>query len=1123
MTRRLRRQQGSSVEILERRALLSAVLVADVQQGSADSSPAFFTAGPRRLFFRATDNPRVGPGSPGAGNEPYLTDGTAAGTAMLKDVNPQGDSYFEPGATIPKPQTGLAAAVPGAPGDAFFFSAYVGEGVYGYELWYTDGTAAGTHLVKDIWPGFQGSNPADMVVVGDTVYFSAETVLQRRDLWRSDGTEAGTLPVVDSAGHTLARATAVAALDGVVYATNTSGLWRLGPDKAELIKQLAGTTSGARDLTAFNGALYFKAGSQLWRSDGTAAGTIAVSNIGNTFTSNAFDGMVASGGALYFVGNAPDTGFELWRSDGTAAGTAPVKDLNPGTGSSLPTRLVDAGGTLYFTASVPGMGTGLWKTDGTADGTVPLRMVADDATVRPIGELVAVGNTVFFTVAAPASEPGLWASDGTPGGTRRVSSVQEPKNLAAFNGMLVFSGKSIYGSEPWKSDGTPEGTVQLADIDTRPAVNLAGPDGLYAVNGRVAWTEDDGVTGRKLWSSDGTAAGTVALGNYPGSVSAAPFRAVRLGDRLYFTYGTTGNELWSTDGMPGGTRLVATFTDHPLSQSPTIENLSSAGGRLFFFADDPQFGKEPYTSDGTPQGTVLLKDISPGTQRSVPAPDFRRQRFVEAGGEVFFALFSGGAYSLWKTDGTPDGTAVLGTFSAFPDWLTPLGDKVVFSTASSGTAAEEVWITDGTPAGTTPLKTDLLGQSFTPVGNALVFWGGGGLWRTDGTVDGTYALKPFSGTFSNPGSMTPYNGQVFFRTDQGAWKTDGTAEGTVQLRTADGALVRGPGIDRFFPFDGKLFFSGSAAGGNTGSELWRTDGTPAGTTLVQDIWPGATSSSPGSTTSSTPGTVALGSSLYFFADDGVHGRELWKYTPDVPVVVTSRQVFYNNSAFDGRDPAATAADLGAIAPDKTAMVPGAAASFANVTSYLKGINGVLVGFAGMPPATLTADDFDLRVSTDPAGNAWTAAPAPAAVVLLPDPTGANIARYALTWPDGAIRNTWLKVTVKANERTGLAMSDEFYFGNLVGETGDGAGAPLFMRVTALDLAATRQKLFSAAPVSAATDFNRDGKVNALDLAILRGSFARTLPLWAVPIPIAGASAADAATITASSILKDDQA
>jgi hypothetical protein len=97
--------------------------------------------------------------------------------------------------------------------------------------------------------------------------------------------------------------------------------------------------------------------------------------------------------------------------------------------------------------------------------------------------------------------------------------------------------------------------------------------------------------------------------------------------------------------------------------------------------------------------------------------------------------------------------------------------------------------------------------------------------------------------------------------------------------------------------------------------------------------------------------------------------------------------------------------------------------------------------------------------------------------------------YALTWPDGAIRNTWVRVTVKANANTGLAAPDVFYFGNLVGETGDSA-SPL--RVGALDLAGTRARLGDSAGLDSHFDHNHDGVVNALDLAAVRSGMGRSL-------------------------------
>jgi hypothetical protein len=99
--------------------------------------------------------------------------------------------------------------------------------------------------------------------------------------------------------------------------------------------------------------------------------------------------------------------------------------------------------------------------------------------------------------------------------------------------------------------------------------------------------------------------------------------------------------------------------------------------------------------------------------------------------------------------------------------------------------------------------------------------------------------------------------------------------------------------------------------------------------------------------------------------------------------------------------------------------------------------------------------------------------------------------------DDLVKNTWLQVTVLPGERTGLAAPHVFYFGNLVGETGDGTGT---FRVGALDLAAVKRALNQTVPVTSAVDFDHDGRVTALDLAAARANLNRTLPRFAAPGP-----------------------
>jgi uncharacterized delta-60 repeat protein len=234
-------------------------------------------------------------------------------------------------------------------------------------------------------------------------------------------------------------------------------------------------------------------------------------------------------------------------------------------------------------------------------------------------------------------------------------------------------------------------------------------------------------------------------------------------------------------------------------------------------------------------------------------------------------------------------------------------------------------------------------------------------------------------------------------------------------------------------------------------------------------------------------------------------------TPAATVV--ARSVFYNASSFDGGSAAANPQDDAAIATDKQALLPGQAATAANVTSYSRGINGVMVDLARMN-STLTADDFEFRAGNTGTPGTWAAAPAPVSVTQRPSGRPDGATRVSLVWADGAIRNRWLQVTVKANARTGLAQPDVFYFGNLVGQSAHAAGTAF--AVNGKDVAATRAAPRNrAALVTEAADANRDGRVNVLDDVLVRRNYNKTLVALAVPVPqgvfaAAGAIAAPAA-------------
>ena len=215
-------------------------------------------------------------------------------------------------------------------------------------------------------------------------------------------------------------------------------------------------------------------------------------------------------------------------------------------------------------------------------------------------------------------------------------------------------------------------------------------------------------------------------------------------------------------------------------------------------------------------------------------------------------------------------------------------------------------------------------------------------------------------------------------------------------------------------------------------------------------------------------------------------RVLLDGTPTPLGTVVGRHLFYNNSVFDRYDPQPTAADNSAIAPDKTALFASTKASFANYSSYDKGINGIIIDFSVLNHAPSSAD-FGFRIGNDsnPFSPTWMDAPAPSAITEIPTPFDNLIRRVAITWPDHAIQDTWLQITI--GHPGGPASYDQFYFGNAIGESGNDPSNAI---VDSADEAAARNDphcFLNPASSDNPHDYNRDGMVNAVDQLIARNN------------------------------------
>ena len=739
------------------------------------------------------------------------------------------------------------------------------------------------------------SNPRGFARLGNLTLFVADEPDTGAEVWRSDGTAAGTELVID-----------------------------LQPGKGSAI------VNDLPKLISLGNIVLFAAKSDsdtgLWRTDGTARGTTRLTDISVVVWK---DSLLRDGQRMWFVAQDPVHGSELWVTDGMKAGTRRVTDINPGTGFAMTSRgerdeMAVLNGKLYFKATDGTSGYEAWVTDGSVSGTVRLADLAPGSAASDPYPFVPLGNLMLFS-ASPRGFTRYWyVTDGTPAGTAQVSAQQLSRPSSWLYG--VVGNKFVYrfydgaaGSEPWVTDGTAAGTHRLHDINQ----GLAGsfPQDFTAARGRLFFTAVDANHGRELWQTDGTLAGTkLAIDLVPGTGSPRVSWLTVVGNQLVFTAkldANVGHELYVSDGTAVGTRLVADLA--PGADSSYPSRLTAVGTQLWFTAIDPVYGYEPWRSDLSRLGTLRVANLATATAGSAP------KRCVSTGHRgLILANDSVHGQEFWITDGTSNGTKLLADLTPGRLWTSEPGMLI---------EGDDLWITaDGALWRTNLAVTNLrrivnlssIGGEIVRGHGKLLFRGSGALWSSDGTANGTRMVRDFAKGFYPvpPRNFFECNGRAYFEASEGSfnrshtsglWTTDGTTAGTkllipagigvgqsglivhqalssqagaplivgvggygFELWTVKGTVAtkfatlshsaRSPASVGFVALGKRILFTGGTAA--TGLELWSTDGTAAGTGLVADLLPGPGGSAPTE-------LCAAGDRVFFVIDDTVRGRELW--------------------------------------------------------------------------------------------------------------------------------------------------------------------------------------------------------------------------------------------------------
>ena len=611
------------------------------------------------------------------GSEVWFTDGTPAGTRLVRDINP--GSVSGGGAWYHR--VGDVAVFLGS------------DGIHGPEVWRSDGTDAGTYMLADIGPGkqgFGGNAVFSSVVLDGVLYFAADDTVSGIELWRTDGTREGTYLAVD------------------------------------IVPGYAG--SGPEGLTVAGNRLYFSLSDGLWSSDGTPTGTQRIADL------HVIRCCVAAGNAVFFTANDEVHGIELWRAVGQTVEMVANLSTEPmgagQDGSSHPEFITARGESVLFIAQLrantpAGIECKLYRADASGGGATELRNLQINCSLRKVINLP--GGMMFSLPSSGAPAPGqydeLWVSDGTAAGTM-----------------------------PLDLNGVHYSTVLLNDYHFKAAY---GPNGEAYFFGTVGTGQPD-----KIWRTDGTRAGTRVFADL--SSRSAQQEIIWFNGRVYFDAGgnTTAPDtgLWTSDGTVAGTTTVR------IGDISNITDLRIANGRLQFWsatADPNQ--RELWSSDGTSAGTIYLGNRSDVT--STAAVDASVVFAGQVGSRAVFAAQLD-AFALGRelsiTDGTRGNSSLIRNINiggnADPGNFLKLGDQILFS-AHDWDHGRQLWRTDGTESGTFQLQdivrsgsdaNVLLGSPDTIINGVAYFTAGEygmypDLWRTDGTVAGTYEIPGILG------------------------------------------------------------------------------------------------------------------------------------------------------------------------------------------------------------------------------------------------------------------------------------------------------------------------------------------------------------------------------------------
>jgi len=780
-------------------------LLKDIVDGPGHSYPSNFILFSGSVYFTVRNSISE--------TELWKTNGTDVGTVKVSNLSPR-ESYAE--------FRGFAAAT----SRLYFFKYYNNTRT----LYYTDGNSL--TFVKEVNSSFATNDFESSATIGNNLYFSNYDSTNGTELWKSDGTSGGTALLKDLFTGT----------------TNATGV-------------VLPKSTNPSQLYNSNGRLFFvgnagDAGNTICTSDGTSNGTVILRTFnrlsGKTTGSTPSGFIYVNGYTLFFADNGSANGLELWRTSGTIGSTVLVKDIYPGTQDGVREgNFFSFNNKLYFCGVTAENGQELWRSDGTSAGTNLFKEFEDGAANGfTFSSFAATENGFFFSTSTTANGKELYYSNGTADGTVLVKDIipgivgaMEDSNgpISSLGEKVLFYARdSKLGYETFVSDGTAEGTSMLLNMNKTP--KDSNPSRAVTLNGfRYFAAEDE--NGINVWKTDGTEAGTVMIKDLlpPIYHSSVESLTVFKGE-VYFVCNSV---LYKTDGTEGGTGKVADFyVDQNISVYGEESILIPFGNYLYFsgksYSSMIEYGFELCRTDGTANGTTMVKDIAANSESSRPYAFF-----VYNDNLYFTSATSDAGREIWKTDGTEGGTSLVkditsGTAGTFGLSSIESPSFIIANSALLFRTNDGLWKTDGTTQGTVLLKAQIINgyPLGIVVGNKMYYSASVNsgstyeLYGTDGTEQGTLAIENYLGDKIRPYSFTGFNDKLFFTCDNTThpgelWSSDGTKSETKPLFIKQ---VLGASPGKLQVVGENLVFD--SYDGNGQYYLCSSDGTAAGTKKI---------------------------------------------------------------------------------------------------------------------------------------------------------------------------------------------------------------------------------------------------------------------------------------------------